>query len=633
MGKKSRDKRRAKPERNKVTSSRLKREVVSLREHVSTAVNNGREFSQSLEAMRALFCRYNRFDAAIALYISELWPPNTGSPIKHIFAWGVLLELQNDCQNSIRITDYTEFRIFIESLYKAWPEFPTLEEGVFKADWGHIRVRLGQDLVPIFYESDIERIPDFIEAFRSTYADIPEALTQMDLVIALQAKIIKSIPSLRTQIIADAEKGCVEMPPADFWQTCKEKIQQVSRNVMGWSNEVREAFCTHFGSYKLPASREAFENSVMEGTALPFLAVGSERIWIPISMRNATGVVIDFWANKKITGVSAATHQQLAQFVTERFSKTFMGPFISIVGDKPYKDLPVSCVVVTNASICLICACNYASCKHVLRTAKDIYVKRAQDIPIYFSRLTDGRILEVKKGGKTILNADEIRIIIVVTQGSTALDSIDITEKPVRMLPLADFITIFDNLNDLNELEDYWKFVDCIGYQFNAFSDLYAAFKDSHGVLVEGALHPECLVLDPNWGRLWRLKTLTDFWDKAPELFPYGYAYGCWRLEDLKSGLIELRTRFFEAFAYSVSIDVCTIQTLVEASNIIEPREGEIIHQFAQLLVDCICLNKELISDIALFKQSHIQFVCHPDPAYPINGMATSQPVEKFTHV
>ncbi|MDH8335502.1 hypothetical protein QIG46_28940, partial [Klebsiella pneumoniae] len=66
--------------------------------------------------------------------------------------------------------------------------------------------------------------------------------------------------------------------------------------------------------------------------------------------------------------------------------------------------------------------------------------------------------------------------------------------KPTRLFPLADFITIFDSLKDLEELESYWKFTDAQEGTLSPFSrgtvDLFASFKDMHGVLVEGAIAP-----------------------------------------------------------------------------------------------------------------------------------------------
>jgi hypothetical protein len=113
-----------------------------------------------------------------------------------MFAWSVLLDLPDDCEDGRTIASYADFKLFLEALYEAWPAFQMLEDYSPEADWGQTKIRLGRDFVPIFYGGCIERMPDFIEAFRITYAHIPEALAHMNLVIALQAGIIEAMPGL-----------------------------------------------------------------------------------------------------------------------------------------------------------------------------------------------------------------------------------------------------------------------------------------------------------------------------------------------------------------------------------------------------------------------------------------------------
>ena len=633
MGKKSRGKRERRLERMEAGPSLPLREILGSNKRIAYEADQENPFHKRLEATRALLRQYERLDAAIALSVSELWPANTGSPVKHIFAWDVLLDLPHDRQGGMPIASYADFKAFVEALYEVWPEFPMLEDFSPEADWGQTKVRLGRAFVPMFYGSCIERTPDFAEAFRITYAHVPEAQAHMDLAVALQARIIESIPDLGAAAAQESQRAHVEVPPEDFWLACRSTLLQIGADIADWRDKAGRTLETCFGAFKAPLTWDAFGDAVMQGTALPFLAIESDGTWVPMSVRSAPGVVIDHWANKEVE-VSAHTHRRLARFVAERFRGTVMGPLTLFVGDAVCEDLAISCIISADSGVYLICACDHASNERLSKAAKATYAKMRCDTPIHFL-LADGRGLMLSQDGSTGPSADELRIIIVVTQAGTAFGSISVPDRPTRLLPLADFITIFDSLNDLGELERYWKFVDSHRRSLSPFStgpaDLYASFKDTHGVLVEGAISPTLIGLDTHWGTSWRFKALTDFWSHAPRVFPDGSAG--WRLSPETKGVVELQSRHHKAVAHSTSVGSCTIQTLVEISEGLRIEDARLLDLFAQLLADCTYRCSELMPDIPLFRQPHVLFICDPDTYSLVDAEETPQPIEGFARV
>lgn len=631
MGKKSREKRARSVARMSADKGLLLCKFREHEERYSYEAEVAKPFHERLEATRALIRQYKRLDAAIALSVSELWPANAGSPIKHIFAWGVLLDLPEDGQGRMPIANYADFKVFAETLYETWPEFPMLEDFSPEADWGQIRVRLDQAFVPMFYGSCIERTPDFVEAFRITYAHIPEALAQMNLAVALQARIIESMPNLGAASAEESQRAHVEVPPDGFWLACRSTLLQIGTDTSDWRDKASGALETHFSAFKAPLTWNAFGDAAMQGAALPFLVVESDGIWVPMSVRSAPGVVIDHWANKESAGCSAQTHRSLARFIAERFRRTVIGPLTLFVGDAACEDLPISCVISADSGVYLICASDHASNERLSTAAKDTYAKVRRGAPIHF-RFADGRGLILSKDGITGPSADDLRIVIVVTQAGTAFGSIGVPERPARLLPLADLITIFDSLSDLDELERYWKFVDAQRSSLSPFStgpaDLYASFKDTHGVLVEGAISPTLIGLDPHWGTSWRFKALTDFWLRAPRVFPDGSAG--WRLTQGTEGVVELQSRHHNAIAYSTSVGTCTVQTLVEISEGLGIEDGRMVDLFAQLLVDSTYRCREQLSETPLFRQPHVLFICRPYPSSTVGDGEPPQAIENF---
>jgi len=635
MGKKSREKRERRTARADADPGYLLREMLEYHEQFTNDAGRGDLFNERLDATRALLRQYGRTDAAIALSVSELWPANTGSPTKHIFAWGVLLGLSYESENEggKPIASYVDFKEFADALYATWPEFPMLEDFTPEADWGQTKVRLGRTFVPMFYGSCIERPPDFVEAFRITYAHIPEAQAHMDLAVALQARLIESIPSLGGAPAEESRRAHVEVPPEDFWLACKSALVQVGTDIAVWREQAGSALETRFGAFKAPLTLNAFGNAAMQGAALPFLAVEGKDAWVPMSVRSAPGVVIDHWASRNVAGVSTPTHRRLARFVAERFRQTVPGPLVLVVGDSACEDLPISCVVSSDSGVYLICACDHKSLEARSSAAKDAYARVRRGAPIHF-RFANGQMLMLSKDGIAGPTADEIRIILVTTQAGTAFGAINVPERPTRLLPLADFISIFDSLNDLDELEGYWKYVDAQRRSLSPFStgpaDLFASFKDTHGVLVEGAILPTFIGLDPHWGTSWRFKELADFWSRAPKVFPDG-SVG-WRISRGTDGVVELQSRHHKAMAYSTKVGNCTVQSLVEISEGLTLEDVRMIDMFAQLLADSSYRCQELMSDVPLFQQPHVQFVCRPDPSTTVSGEDAPQPIEAFAH-
>lgn len=632
MGKKSRKKRERKTSQIDMDTNFWSRSASEFNEQLIEGAEN--MFLTSLNQTKALLCKYSYLDAAIALGVSELWPANTGSPIKHIFAWRVLLDISQDEQGDLPISSYEDFKVFAESLYDTWPEFPMLEDFHPEMDWGQTKVRLGTDFVPVFYGSCIERIPDFIESFRITYAHIPEALAQMNLAVALQARIIESMPHLGNFAADEAQPAFVEVPPEDFWNVCKLVLLNIGADVAGWRGNAGNSLDTFFGAFKAHLTWESFGDAVMQGMALPFLAVESDGVWVPMSARSAPGVVIDHWANQDVAGISVHTHRALAHFTAERYQRTIRGPLRLYVGNVACENLPVSCVISDISGVYLICACDHAATGRLSSAARDVYAKVKHGATIRF-RLPDGREIGLAKEGTEGPSANELHIIMVITQGGTGFGSVNAPERPTRLLPLTDFITIFDSLSDLSELDHFWAFSDSQKGFLNPLSggaaDLYASFKDTHEVLVDGAISPNFITLDPHWGTSWRFKSLVDFWSLAPQIFPDGSSG--WFLSPETEGVVELQSRHQKAVAYSTVIGSCTVQTMVEVTDDLKLDDAKMVDLFAQLLADCSYRCSQFMSDVPLFSQQHILFICEPAPSCSVDPEEAPMPIEEFTHV
>ena len=176
MGRKSREKRERRRTKSAEDPDFLLRQIISSQGEFGGRTQVKAIFLAQARKTRAFLSQYDAADVARAIGVSELWPANAGSHVKHAFAWCVFLDTPLRGRGGRRIESYADFQQFAEALYEAWPHFPALEDFSPEADWGQTKVNLDGQFVPVFYGSSIERVPDFIEAFRITYAEAPDAL-------------------------------------------------------------------------------------------------------------------------------------------------------------------------------------------------------------------------------------------------------------------------------------------------------------------------------------------------------------------------------------------------------------------------------------------------------------------------
>lgn len=634
MGKKSREKRERRQDLEPKASADLLRDMQAFRDRAGRGAEIEAQFQRDVNAVREVLRKYARLDAAVAIGVSDLWPANVASPVKHIFAWAVLLGMDPDSENAQGITTYEAFSRFASELYEAWPDFPMLEDFAPEADWGQVKVRLGENYVPMFYGSCIERVPDFVQAFRITHAGSEAALADMDLAVAMQADLIRSVPGPAGRPLPQPNNGQVELPPEDFWAPCRAALLEMGTRTDGWRSKASGDLVASLGSYQAPLTRDSFGNAMMAGQVLPFLGVTEGDQWIPLSLRSGPGVAIDHWAEVAPGGVPAQTHRALARFIVERFRRVFFGPMTLMIGRQEFGGLSISCAALGASGVYLFCACDHESVEAASRAAQSIYAALKAGGHAHF-RLADGRGLGMGTREKPGPDAEDLRILIVTTQSGTAFNFIDAPERPARAIPLADLVSVFDALEDFEELERFWAFVDEQRNTLSPFSralgDLFATFKDTHGVLVDGAITPTMIVLDPQWGSGWRFRALSEFWAAAPERFPDQSAG--WRVRRTSKGVTELRSRHHPAWAYSTQVGPCTVQATVTIAPDLEIEDGKMIDMFAQMLIDALHECAGTLANQEFFQRAHIVLGCHLADSSGIDPEQPPSPLHGFERV
>jgi hypothetical protein len=635
MGKKSREKRERRERENpKIEAQALLSELQAFRGSSERQAEVDGRFKRDVEAVEAVLGKYVRADAAVALGVSDLWLPNVASQVKHAFAWAVLLGLDGELEDAQPIATYEEFSRFVSELYTAWPNFPTLEDFSPEADWGHVRVRLGDSYVPMFYGSSIERLPDFVEAFRITHAGNEAALGDMDLAVAMHADVIAAAPGPAGVALPEPDNGHVEVPPEDFWVSCRAAMLGMGSRIETWRAKATAGLTASMGAYKAPLTWAAFGDAVLTGKVLPFLAVAQGDAWLPVSVRSGPGVVIDHWAEAAPPGITVETHNAVGGYVAERLQHVFVGPMTLMVGRQDFPELTVSCAVTGGSKVHLFCACDHETLAGATAAAAAVYAALKGGGFIHL-RHENGQALGFGRGEQRGPTDEDLQLVLVVMQGGTGFTMLDAPKRPTRAIPVGDFVSIFGALEDLSELEQFWSFVDAQQGMLSPFSrglaDLFASFKDTHGVLVEGAITPTMILLDPHWGSGWRFRNLSEFWASAPVRFPDGSSG--WRVRTTANGVVELQSRHHAAVAYSTQVGPCTVQAIVSVEPGLEIEDGKMADLFAQMVIDALHECAVACEADPLFQRPQLVLACHVADEGRIDREQPPSPLEQFEKV
>lgn len=453
MGKKSRLKR----ERRAHKSDLLRRLETSHQRIYKDAEEN---FQVSIKALGDLFAEFSAEDVVLALDVSDLWLPNISSQVKHHFALGVAVSMPQEQFAGIkRLKTYAEFCEFIGAVYKLLPSFPMLEDFIPEPDWGNIHIALNGNYLAIFYGGSVERIPDFIEAFRLLRADQPEAMRDLALAVMLQDQVISHV---RPETVGSADgvsSGHIEIPSESHWFECLEALRCACEIVQPYAGNLNLDLVLEQGNFKRPATGSLFGDAILQGTSLPALLTRINGKLIPISLRNATSVVIDFWAEREgdlPLGESAPVNQRIGRFLALRFGR-------DVVVEGPTR--------LTSRTGGL--AKRFAA---VLRTDKKFYLI-AMLSPEELSMLGDlerqirqllaaaggwalvlegrGQAMHFRRKDNSQPGPSDIEILAVLTRVATSWMHLDLPKTSARVLSFPDFVSIFDSLKDLDELDKF----------------------------------------------------------------------------------------------------------------------------------------------------------------------------------
>jgi hypothetical protein len=576
-------------------------------------------FERACQSLSELFSKFCPEDVFLSLGVSDLWLPNISSQVKHHLAWGIAASIAPREYEGQKIETYSEFADFIVAVHAILPSFSYLEDFLPEPDWGGIRLASEGSYLNIFYGSNVERIPDFVDAFRLLRSEEPMALRDIDAAIALQNHAIVSVrPGIVGQG-AQISPGHVETPSQAFWWECRTSLQDAC-NAISDIETLSPELVLELGTFKRPKTSSSFGDAVMQGTSLPALVIRMNGRMLPVSLRCATSVVIDLWAGKdnELPSDSSSLVRLVSRFVAQRVArdKVVTGPLRLT---SPSARIEQRLTAVLNAGdkfyfLVMLAAEEIPSLADFEREVRQLLDSGEEWALILEGR---GQGMQFRRKDGKAPGSSDIEIMAILTSVTTSWMPLELPETGARVLALTDFVSIFDSLKDLDELNRFWTYVDSyssiMGFM-SGTADLFASFRDSNALLVDGADEPTMISLDPHWGSNWRYKELTNFWRTAPPQFPDGEL--SWVIEEKSDGIQRMIAKGSPTLAWSTRVDKCVVQTILEVfAQDLDTHNGRLLELFVHCLIDTFSQRSELIRDSRIFVRRQVVIYCRANAA------------------
>ena len=489
------------------------------------------------------FSRYSQQDIAKSLFVISTWTKNRSSDLKIKYAYICFLSGKNFSLKDT-IIDYSHFTSFYNELITILPSFPTLEDFVPKGDWGEIKYFFREQSYKILYGSKLSMPYDLLTSFEIICSSIEQEiqsvtdehpLNHLEEMLKLSDSMINSLkadPSITAY--DDISPGHIEIPSQEYWNNCKQFFKEF--NPYGYSREFLERFTIKVGDYNSEnRDLNKFIKASYEGSLVQFMFIKTNKGIFPASPSWFIPVLIDSWSKTfdkiypillKIEDLNMPVRIgfMLGKMIENRIIKHKVSRFVHFMDkDKKPDKFVFPFMIQSKKSLYFFSFLSPHLDENTIdEKLKNIHQGIESAKTLFNKNLTLGlsfeKQLRVYEGNKQPV----LKFIVIYPHLSTSRSCFEIPEYlDATVLLMEELIAIIDELENVDKLDEFFEFInsnkDKTG-PFIDFLDHLAAFKYSDGILVEGAIEPSAISLDPSSGNDLRYQTLLRFWSLFPKV-------------------------------------------------------------------------------------------------------------------
>lgn len=492
------------------------------------------------EKIRQVFQDYSAQDVANSLLCSSLWLPNISSQIKHIYLTALLISCQPELfQKSDQVCSYEKFSELISRILPFLPSFPMEEDYFPETDWGEIKFFFDDNIYKIFYGNEITDIYDYLSMFEIMYVPFDKEFIkkigrspteELTACLNLQNEILSNIAqSITEEKLKSIDIGNYEIPNREFWLSVNNFLHAGEWQI---SDEIIKNYSVELGSGRFP-SRSDFIEAVIYGRLAQryFVRINGNPHWL--NPRRFSCILIEEWYQLYKANIDALlekkdmevfyTSASLGKFIDQRVKGQNKFRCASAVYENNHPhEILFSFAGIYNDELLLF----YLLTSDAAVIAQKI--SAVEDAVSLIRRKPHTLGLHLKRQNVQFRSNDvdhdlDVRVIAIYPniciQG--LMNTVEIPKTfNGAFMGMTDFLGIFDETQSIEEFIDFLEHLekdDSPIAPMASLMDRYAAYKDSHKIIVEGADHVDWIALDPHWGSSFKFKKLSEFWDLYPE--------------------------------------------------------------------------------------------------------------------
>jgi hypothetical protein len=591
------------------------------------------DMKKNNKELQDLLLLYSAEDLLNSFFVLDLWLPNIASPVKIQYLYVYLESIQKRLPVENRIISYLDFQKLCEQLFPLLPPFEMLEDYVPELDWGDIKYYFQKNTYKIFYGGDLSNPYDYYYsyevthgAFEQEYLDLTKRspVTEMKFCLELQDYMLSDLPQEKIGDNSNIKPGHIEIPSEVFWISAGEFLDQYKPEDH-YAPEILNLYAkVASGDKKLPSLDSLIEKAYL-GSNCRYFFIKLGNGYFPVMPRRWLTVIYDTWGtilkdnyskiveklDKKEPQVLIGT--RLSRFILERVNEANVYPLAGSVKPdlKITHDLIFTAIHVREKLILVYVTPPFFDQEELNKHLREIQpkLKESTDLlshaPSRLGLLAQHKIVEFRpsKEGMVI---KPIFLIAIPSPLSCTEGSFAIPEGiEAEIMTLDQIAGILDETIKVDELSEFFDYLEKEAkfkrvYPLNSFLDIFASFKDSSGVLVPGAIEPNRIILDCNWGSHFRFESLKKFWTLFPEDGLFGHPRS-WNIrERTKTGLV-LDSRMFFGYVYFQKIGDASF--FINAPVHKMQLEGGMVNDsIMQSLFDAIDLYSHIIRKLNLTK-------------------------------
>lgn len=582
--------------------------------------------SEDVIRVKNILSKYDPEDLSLALFAFSSWNRNRTAELKLLWISCVFIQMPIEIFQRKKIINFADLDTLCKELISSIPDYYGFQDNPCTGDWGEIRYFFEGEIKKTFYGTGLSWGYDLLKSYEMIYGPFDKEIVkligkspinELGQCLKFTDLVLKTLPDA---VDRNVSSGHLETPSLDFWKKACEFCESFPKNLdQGFvSHYTRQLGTVEFSKLNEEIFFENYHNG--KGHNFIFIGVGTKSI--PINPRRTMPVLIETWNiltenlkienfNKDKPPIGIRIGARVARYTSDRIKKD---NFFRIASVGKFKEKPKDFIfplVILDPKQILLFAFTDPFSEMSTHDQLSKFNIDFSDLEEIFNK--DWSIHLHLDNQQIMLRNDEgllpkFKFITIVPNKSAAMSFLRLPKKMnSEVWYLEQFLILLDELEKPDEISSFIEFKQNLLKKTHlgmlSMADAYAAFKDSNEVLIEGAVLPNFMMIDPNWATERRYKTLSEFWDGFPKSSIGETDPRTFKIKKNKNGRVLMESRSNNRFLYSFDIARTTVFITAPMDDL-EFEQKMLLDLAMQALSDALIDYKEDLVKHSYFQQT-----------------------------